>query len=169
MKDIVFLLWVLIIPLFVMAKPLLYKIFNKQQNLLPKKEKVTFSKEELDEIWEVLFRFAGVLVVVPFFLITAFHGEHMPVSASDVLIFILIAEMLAFDFMTIVFYFKQEKSLEKKFLSFAFAFINFWTGVVWAIQGQIALAYLISSVICYPLFGLDYVCSYYLRKGRKNA
>ena len=169
MKDIVFLLWVLIIPLFVMVEPLLHKIFHKQHNLLPHKENMSFSKEELDEVWEVLFRFAGVLVVVPFFLITASHEEHMPVSTSDVLIFILIAEMLAFDFMTIVFYFKQEKSLEKKFLSFAFAFINFWTGVVWAIQGQIALVYLISSVICYPLFGLNYICSYYFRKGRRNA
>lgn len=170
MSNFLIFTWVFIIPLIVMTEPFLQKIFKKQNaNFLPRQKELKFSKEKRREIWKVLFRVFAVLFVIPLFFIQEFRKSHSPISMFDVLSFVLIAEMLAFDFMTIAFYLDKEKKLIKKILCFLFVFVNFWMSVIWVIKGKIPLIYLISSVICYPMLGLNCIYSYYLKEGCKDG
>ena len=167
-KDIFILLWVLIIPLTLLLRPFFGKN-DQKTDLLPQKQDITFSRDDKIEIGEVAFRFLGILLVLPVCAFINYTEDNLSFSMTDALSFFLIAEIVAFDFMTIIFYFKQEVSFYKKILAFSFVFANLWTSTVWILQGKLSGLYFFSSMLCYPLLGLNRIISYYTKKGTSHV
>lgn len=158
-KELLILLWILIIPLAIAIR----QLFQKYTSFLAHKENFSLSKKQNSELWEVIERLSIIIVIVPFCMISK---SNEPFSQYNILTGILAGEVIAFDLAVVAFYFELEKNFLKKLFMFLFTFINFWTNALLVTQGRLSLMFLWISVITYLIFGINCIASYYLKKGK---
>ena len=133
-KEILFLLWILIIPLIITIR----RLFRAYTTILPQK-KLTLSKEKKSELTEIIVRICCLMLIMPFLFIMGEIHEQLPVvfSVSDMLRGLLAGEIIIVDLAMFVFYFDLEKDMQKAGYTFLFVVINFWTSALWAIRGEL--------------------------------
>ena len=162
-KEILILLWILIIPLVITIR----RLCRTYTTILPQQEQI-ISKEKKSELIEIIVRICCLVLIMPFLFIIGEIREQLPVvfSVSDMLRGLLAGEIIIVDLAMFVFYFDLEKDKQKAGYAFLFVVINFWTSALWAIRGELSLTVLWISVIAYFAFGLERIVSYYLEKGK---
>ena len=148
-KEILILLWILIIPLVITVR----RLFQTYTAILPQ-QKRTLSKEKELELIDVIKKISIPLFYVPFAFISDMHEEGLSISLSDILKGFLAGEIIVVDLAMIAFYFELEKNILKKIFTFLCVVINFWISALWAIRGELSLKVLWISVIAYFVFGL---------------
>ena len=161
-KEILILLWILIIPLVITIR----RLCRTYTTILPQQEQI-ISKEKKSELIEIIVRICCLVLIMPFLFIIGEIREQLPVvfSVSDMLRGLLAGEIIIVDLAMFVFYFDLEKDKQKAGYAFLFVVINFWTSALWAIRGELSLTVLWISVIAYFAFGLERIVSY-LEKGK---
>ena len=160
-RDILILLWILIIPLGITVR----RLFQKYTTILQQQK---LSKEKKSDLIDVIIRISIPIFVVVLGFIAEIKREGLSISLSDILRGILAGEIIAVDLVMVVFYFDLEKNIQKKIYTFLFVIINFWTSALWAIRGELSLTVLWISVIAYFAFGSERIISYYLEKGKNK-
>ena len=163
-KEILILLWILIIPLVIsiyQIARLFYGIFESSKKDIQSTH--SYMRFELYGFLYVLKKMSGVIIFIPLAMI---FRSGMPFTKITILTGLLAGEIIAFDLMTLAFYFDSEKNILKKFFVFLFVFTNFWISALWAMQGELSLTVLWTSVLSYPIFGLAHILPYFLYKGK---
>lgn len=151
-KEILTLLWILVIPIVVAV----YQMTQSSKEplaILPSKQ--TYVRVGLFEVLKKMF---GVIIFIPFAII---FYSGAPFTETTILTGLLVGEIIAFDLMTVAFYFELEHNTSKRFYTFLFVFINFWISILWAIQEQLSLKVLWISIMIYLIFGLKHILSFF--------
>lgn len=158
-REILILLWILVIPLAITTR----QLFQKYTSFLAHKENFSLSKKQSSELWGVIEHLFIIIIIVPFCIISE---SKEPFSQYNVLTGILAGEVIAFDLAVLAFHFEVEKNFLKKLFMFLFTFINFWTNALLVIQRQLSLTILWISVVAYLIFGINSITSRYLERGK---
>ena len=154
-KEILILLWILIIPLMISFSKMIRLI--QASSLVEKKKLISLSHHKKYELSQTLIKVSALM-----FVVSVEAGAQFGLLKG-----ILAGEVIVCDLMTLAFYFDWEKSVSKRIFTFLFVFINFWISALWAIQGQLSQTVLWVSVLSYPIFGLSYILPYFLKEETK--
>ena len=162
-KEILVLLWILIIPLGMTVR----RLYQTYAKILPQQKQIIL-EDKKSELVDVIIKISMPMLLIPLGFISENAKLGLSVSLSDILRGILSGEIIIVDLAMVVFYFELENSIVKKFFTFLFVIINFWISALWAIRGELSLTVLWISVIAYFAFGVERIVSYYLEKGKSS-